>query len=40
VGYNEDDERPDFYWDEDLKNGTGDDDNTDKVNDGEESLDK
>ncbi len=28
---------PDFYWNDDLKNGTGNGYNTDKVNDGEES---
>jgi hypothetical protein len=40
VGYTEDDEEPDFYWNDDLKNGTGNDNNTDKVNDGEESHDE
>jgi len=40
VGYTEDDEEPDFYWNDNLKNGTGNDNNTDKVNDGEESHDE
>jgi hypothetical protein len=40
MGYREDDEEPDFYWDDDLKKGSGADDNTDKVNDREERLDK
>ena len=40
MGYREDDEEPDFYWDNDLKKGRGADDNTDKVNDGEEKLDE
>ncbi len=42
MGYREDDEEPDFYWDDDLKKRTGGDDNTDKdkVNDGEERLDE
>ncbi len=39
-GYRQDDEEPDFYWDDDLKKGHGADDNTDKVNDGEERLDE
>ncbi len=38
VGYIEEDEEPDFYWDDDLIKGTGADDNTDKVNDGEGRL--
>ncbi len=40
VGYTEDDEEPDFYWNDYLKNGTGNGNNTDKVNDGEESHDE
>ena len=40
VGYTEDDEEPDFYWNDDLKNGTGNGNNTDKVNDGEDSHDE
>ena len=40
VGYRVDDEEPDFYWDNDLKKGSGADDNTDKVNGREERLDK
>jgi len=40
VGYTEDDEEPDFYWNDDLKNGTGNGNIADKVNDGEESHDE
>ncbi len=36
--YREDDDELDFYWDDDLKKGSGADDNTDKVNGGEEGL--
>ena len=36
MGYTEDDEEPDFYWNDDLKNGTG----NGKNNDGEESHDE
>ena len=38
VGYTEDDEEPDFYWNDDLKNGNSNGINTDEVNDGEESC--
>ncbi len=37
---NVDDEEPDFYWNDDLKNGTGNGNYTDKVNDREESHDE
>ena len=39
VGYynDESDQERDITWDDDLKKGAGDDDNTEKVNDGEES---
>ena len=40
VGYTEDDEEPDFYWNDNLKNETGNDNNTDKVNDRKESCDE
>jgi len=40
VGYTEDDEEPDFYWNDDLKNGNSNGINTDELNDGEESHDK
>jgi len=40
VGYTEDDEEPDFYWNDHLKKGTGNGNNTDKVNNGEESRDE
>jgi len=40
-GYTEEtDEEPDFYWNEDLKNGTGGIDRNDKVNDEKEDHDK
>jgi hypothetical protein len=38
VGYTEDDEEPDYYWNDNLKNGNGGGINTDEVNDGEESA--
>ena len=38
MGYNDESEdEHDITWDDDLKKGAGDDDNTEKVNDGEES---
>jgi len=40
VGYTEDDEEPDYYWNDDLKSGNGNGINTDEVNDGEESRDE
>ena len=40
MGYTDDEEEPDFYWNDDLKNGTRNGNNTDKVNDGEESHDE
>jgi hypothetical protein len=40
MGCREDDEEPDFYWDDNLKKGSGADDNTYKVNDGEKRLNK
>ena len=40
MGYTVDDEEPDFYSNNDLKNGNGNGNNTDKVNDGEESHDE
>ena len=40
VGYTEDDEEPDFYWNDDLKIGNGNGNSTDKVKDGEESHDE
>jgi hypothetical protein len=41
VGYNdESDEEHDITWDDDLKKGAGDDDNTEKVNDGEKSREQ
>ncbi len=41
MGYTgESDEEPDFYWNADVRGGTGDDDDNHEVNDERESIDE